>query len=201
LDILISLIESKELALIVVDSVAMLTPKAEIEGTMEDNQIGLQARMMGKVCRKIVASSAKNNVCVLWINQIRYKTNISFGNPETRPCGKALDFMTSVMVKISKTDVEKDKSGAGGKIVVQKNKMAPPFKIAEFDIVFGKGIESGLVDAAVEAGIIVKNGAWYSYKENRLGQGKDNSDDFIRTNPQLLAEITQKLKEKEFGAG
>ena len=192
LDIADYLVDSGAVDLIVVDSVAALTPKAEIEGDMGDSHVGLQARLMSQALRKLAAITNKKNACVIFINQLREKIGVMFGNPETTPGGKALKFYASVRLDVRKADTLKD--GAEivcnrTKVKVVKNKLAPPFKTAEFDIVYGKGIsQSGcILDLAVAANIVEKSGSWFAYNGEKIGQGRDNAKNYLSANPAVIS--------------
>jgi recombination protein RecA len=185
---------------VVVDSVAALTPKAEIEGEMGDSLPGLQARLMSQALRKLTATIKKTNCTVIFINQIRMKIGVMFGSPETTTGGNALKFYASVRLDIRRTGTIKkgdDAIGNETKVKVVKNKVAPPFKTAEFDILFGEGIsrEGEVIDMGVEAKIIEKSGAWYAYQGEKIGQGRDNAREFLRENPDLAFEIENKVRE------
>lgn len=200
LEVTEALVRSGALDIIVVDSVAALVPKAEIEGDMGDSLPGLQARLMSQALRKLTASISKSNTTVIFINQIRMKIGVMFGSPETTTGGNALKFYSSMRLDIRK--IENLKEGQeiiGGRVRVKvvKNKMAPPFKQAEFDIYFNQGIsrEGEIVDLGVEKGIIEKSGAWYSYSGSRIGQGRDNVKEYLRNNLSVLKEIEEKIKE------
>ncbi len=200
LDICEALARSNAVDLIVIDSVAALTPKAEIEGDMESNNVGLQARLMSRALRKITAVVGKSNTAVIFINQLRDKIGVMYGNPETTTGGKALKFFSSVRIDIRKGEPIKNGSELIGnkcKIKIVKNKVAPPFKTAEMDMIFGKGIsqESSLLDFAIETGIIEKSGSWFSYNGDRIGQGKDNAKEFLISHPEIMQEVEEKLKE------
>ncbi|MBR2860371.1 MAG: recombinase RecA [Clostridia bacterium] len=200
LDICEALARSNAIDLIVIDSVAALTPKAEIEGDMETATMGLHARLMSRALRKITAVVGKTNTAVIFINQLRDKIGVIYGNPETTTGGKALKFFASVRIDIRKGEAIKNGSELIGnkcKIKVVKNKVAPPFKTAEVDMLFGKGIskESSLLDFAIESEIIVKSGSWFSYKGERIGQGKENAKEFLLAHPEIMEEVEQKLKE------
>ena len=199
LDIADALVRSSAVDIIVVDSVAALTPKAEIEGDMGDSHVGLQARLMSQALRKLTAIVNKSKTCVIFINQLREKVGVMFGNPETTPGGKALKFYASIRLDVRKMDTLKDSDGAMGnrtKAKVVKNKLAPPFKQAEFDIVFGEGIsqEGCIIDMGVQFDIIEKSGAWFSYNGNKIAQGREKLRQFLKDNPELLAEIEQKIR-------
>jgi recombination protein RecA len=183
----------------VVDSVAALVPKAEIEGDMGDSHVGLQARLMSQALRKLTGAIARSKTSVIFINQLREKIGVMFGNPETTTGGKALKFYASVRLDIRRIGPVKDKEeviGSHVRVKVVKNKVAPPFKQAEFDIMYAEGIShtSLLVDIGSEAGIIDKAGAWYSYGTQRIGQGRENAKMFLKDNPALMAEIEEKVK-------
>ncbi|MCQ2344304.1 MAG: recombinase RecA [Paludibacteraceae bacterium] len=198
LEIADQLIRSSAIDIIVIDSVAALTPKAELEGEMGDNKVGLQARLMSQALRKLTASINKTNTTCIFINQLREKIGVMFGNPETTTGGNALKFYASVRLDIRKIGVLKDSDTANGsqvRVKVVKNKVAPPFRKAEFDIMFGTGISrSGeIIDLGVENGIIKKSGAWFSYGETRLGQGRDAAKQLMEDNPELAAEIEEKI--------
>ena len=199
LDITDALVRSSAVDIIVIDSVAALTPKAEIEGDMGDSHVGLQARLMSQALRKLTAIVNKSKTCVIFINQLREKVGIMFGNPETTPGGKALKFYASVRLDIRKMDTLKDADGAMGnrtKAKVVKNKLAPPFRQAEFDIVFGEGVsrEGCIIDMGVQFDIIGKSGAFYSYNGNKIAQGREKLRLFLRDNPEVMAEIEQKIR-------
>ena len=199
LDITASLVNSKAVDIIVVDSVAALTPKAEIEGDMGDSHVGLQARLMSQALRKLTAITNKSKTCIIFINQLREKVGVMFGNPEVTAGGKALKFYASVRIDVRKADALKDSNGAYGnhtKAKVVKNKVAPPFKTAEFDIIFGKGISKGscLVDLGLQYEILQKSGSWFSYNGERIGQGKDNVRKMIEENSALIAELEEKIR-------
>ncbi|MFZ9183144.1 MAG: recombinase RecA [Hylemonella sp.] len=200
LEIVDSLVRSGAVDLVVVDSVAALTPKAEIEGEMGDSLPGLQARLMSQALRKLTATIKKTNCMVIFINQIRMKIGVMFGSPETTTGGNALKFYASVRLDIRRTGTIKkgeDAIGNETKVKVVKNKVAPPFKTAEFDILFGEGIsrEGEIIDMGVNARIIEKSGAWYAYEGEKIGQGRDNAREFLRENPELAHEIENKVRE------
>lgn len=185
--------------MIIIDSVAALVPKAEIDGDMGAAQIGLQARLMSQALRKLTGAINKSKCTVVFINQLREKVGIMFGNPETTTGGRALKFYSSVRLDIRKSEnIKKGDEIIGNRVRVKvvKNKIAPPFRQAEFDIMYGKGISSvgNILDVAAEADIIKKAGAWYSYGEERLGQGRENAKDFLEENPELLKEIDHKVR-------
>ncbi len=204
LDITDALVRSSAVDIIVIDSVAALTPKAEIEGDMGDTHVGLQARLMSQALRKLTAIVNKSKTCVIFINQLREKVGVMFGNPETTPGGKALKFYASMRLDIRKTDTLKDADGAMGnrtKAKIVKNKLAPPFRQAEFDIVFGEGIsqEGCIMDMGVQYDIIGKSGAFFSYNGNKVAQGKEKMRIFLKENPEIKAEIEMKIREAAKG--
>ncbi len=199
LEITETLVRSGAVDIVVVDSVAALVPKAEIEGDMGGQLPGLQARLMSQAMRKLTAAISKSLTTLIFINQIRMKIGVMFGNPETTTGGNALKFYASMRLDIRKIDnLKNDKEVIGGRVRVKvvKNKVAPPFRQAEFDVLFGQGIsvEGEVVDLGVARGIIEKAGAWFSYKGNRLGQGRDNAKEFLKTSPETLAEIIGLIK-------
>src|SRR6185437_12285208 len=201
LEIADMLIRSGAIDIVVIDSVAALVPKAEIEGEMGDSHVGLQARLMSQALRKITGALNSTKTTAVFINQLREKVGVMFGSPETTTGGKALKFYASVRLDIRRIETLKDGTEAVGnrtRIKVVKNKVAPPFKQAEFDIVYGQGIsrEGSLIDVGVEQGLIKKSGAWYTYDSEQLGQGKENVRSFLRDNPDLADEIEKKIKEK-----
>ena len=198
LNIAETLVRSNSIDLIVIDSVAALTPRAEIDGEMGQSTVGVQARLMSQALRKLTGIISKSNTCIIFINQIREKVGVMFGNPETTPGGRALRFGASIRVEVRKGDTLKDGTefiGNHTKAKVVKNKLAPPFRTAEFDIIFGKGIsQSGCVlDVAIEKKIIVKSGSWFSYNDEKIGQGRDNTIKYLEDNPELIAEIKEKI--------
>ena len=200
LEIVDSLVRSGAVDLIVIDSVAALTPKAELEGDMGDSLPGLQARLMSQALRKLTATIKKTNCMVIFINQIRMKIGVMFGSPETTTGGNALKFYASVRIDIRRTGtIKKGEEAIGNetKVKVVKNKVAPPFKTAEFDILFGEGISrhGEVIDLGVTARVIDKSGAWYAYNGEKIGQGRDNSREFLRENPELAHEIENKVRE------
>ncbi len=201
LEICEALVRSNAVDIIVIDSVAALVPKAEIEGEMGDSHVGLQARLMSQAMRKLSGSISKSKAIVVFINQIREKVGVMFGNPETTPGGRALKFYASIRLDIRRTmsikDGDKD-IGNRIKIKVVKNKVAPPFRQVELELMFGKGISATgcIIDEAVNYGIIERAGSWYSYGDERLGQGKENAKSYLEENPELLKEIEMKVKEK-----
>ncbi|MGR5590970.1 recombinase RecA [Peptoniphilus grossensis] len=199
LEITEALVRSNAVDLIIIDSVAALVPKAEIDGEMGAAQIGLQARLMSQALRKLTGAINKSKCTVVFINQLREKVGIMFGNPETTTGGRALKFYSSVRLDIRRTEIIKkgdEMIGNRVRVKVVKNKIAPPFKQAEFDIMYGKGISSvgNILDVASEADIVKKAGAWYSYGEERLGQGRENAKEFLEGNPELLKEIEHKVR-------
>ncbi|SEK85764.1 recombinase RecA [Streptacidiphilus jiangxiensis] len=201
LEITDMLIRSGAVDLIVIDSVAALVPRAEIEGEMGDSHVGLQARLMSQALRKITGALSQTNTTAIFINQLREKVGVMFGSPETTTGGRALKFYASVRLDIRRIETLKDGTEAVGnrtRVKVVKNKVASPFKQAEFDIIYGQGIsrEGGLIDMGVEHGFIRKSGAWYTYEGDQLGQGKENARNFLRDNPDLADEIEKKIKEK-----
>jgi recombination protein RecA len=200
LEIVDALVRSGSVDLIVIDSVAALTPKAELEGEMGDSLPGLQARLMSQALRKLTATVKKTNTMVIFINQIRMKIGVMFGNPETTTGGNALKFYASVRLDIRRTGSIKkgdEVIGSETKVKVVKNKVSPPFKTAEFDILYGEGIsrEGEIIDMGVDAKILDKSGAWYAYNGEKIGQGKDNAREFLRENADLAAEIENKVRE------
>ena len=200
LEIADSLIRSSAIDIIVIDSVAALTPKAEIEGEMGDSKMGLQARLMSQALRKLTASIAKTKTVCIFINQLRDKIGGVYGNPETTTGGNALKFYASVRIDIRRTSVIKDgeeQLGARARVKVVKNKVAPPFKKAEFDIMFGEGISKlgEIIDLAVDYGIIKKSGSWFSYGETKIGQGRDAVKDFLTSNTEVCDEVEAKVRE------
>src|SRR6188768_592654 len=201
LEIADMLVRSGALALIVIDSVAALTPRAEIEGEMGDSHVGLQARLMSQALRKMTGALSGAGTTAIFINQLREKIGVMFGSPETTTGGRALKFYASVRLDVRRIETLKDGQEMVGnrtRVKVVKNKVAPPFKQAEFDIMYGLGIsrEGGLIDVGVEAGLVRKAGAWYTYEGDQLGQGKENSRTFLRDNPDLANEIEKKILEK-----
>ncbi|RKX96689.1 MAG: recombinase RecA [Spirochaetes bacterium] len=204
LEITESLVRSGALDVIVVDSVAALVPRAEIEGDMGDSHMGLQARLMSQALRKLTGVINKSNTSVIFINQIRLKIGVMFGNPETTTGGNALKFYSTIRLDIRRTETLKKGTEALGnrvKVKVAKNKVAPPFKIAEFEIMFDKGIskEGEILDIGSELGIIQKSGTWYSYGDERIGQGREIAKKFLSDNPKIMEDIEAKIREKFFG--
>ena len=205
LDIVDALVRSSAVDIIVVDSVAALTPKAEIEGDMGESHVGLQARLMSQALRKLTAIVNKSKTCVEFINQLREKVGVMFGNPEVTPGGKALKFYASVRIDIRKTDILKDTEGAAGnrtRAKVVKNKLAPPFRQAEFDIMYGEGIsqEGCLIDLGIQYDVIKKSGAWFSYNDQKVAQGREKMRQFLKDNPELAKEIEEKIRAAAKGA-
>ena len=201
LEITEQLVRSGAVDLIIVDSVAALVPKAEIEGEMGDSLPGLQARLMSQALRKLTAVVSKTKSIIIFINQLRQKIGVMYGNPETTPGGNALKFYASVRLDIRKIEtLKKDTVEVGNRVKVKvvKNKVAPPFRIAEFDIMYGKGISTSgcILDAATELEIVKKSGAWFSYKDERIGQGRDSVRTFLEANPAMLNEIEKRVKEE-----
>ena len=199
LDIVDALVRSGAVDLIVVDSVAALTPKAEIEGDMGDSHVGLQARLMSQALRKLTGWINKSKTCVIFINQLREKVGVMFGNPETTPGGKALKFYASVRIDVRRADALKDSDGIMGnktKAKVVKNKLAPPFRSAEFDILYGEGIsqEGCIIDLGSACGVIAKSGSWFAYEGEKVAQGREKMRDWLKANPEKAAEIEQKIR-------
>ncbi|WP_304613430.1 recombinase RecA [Paracoccus sp. (in: a-proteobacteria)] len=209
LEIVDTLVRSGAVSLVVVDSVAALTPKSEIEGDMGDMQMGSQARLMSQAMRKLTASIGRSNCMVIFINQIRMKIGVMFGNPETTTGGNALKFYASVRLDIRRTGAVKDRDevvGNATRVKVVKNKVAPPFRQVEFDIMYGEGISKvgELIDLGVKAGVVEKSGAWYSYGDERIGQGRENAKQFLRDRPEVAFAIEDKIRAShglEFGVG
>ena len=201
LEITDMLIRSGALALIVIDSVAALTPRAEIEGEMGDSHVGLQARLMSQALRKMTGAISNTGTTAIFINQLREKIGVMFGSPETTTGGRALKFYSSVRLDVRRIETLKDGTDMVGnrtRVKVVKNKVAPPFKQAEFDILYGLGIsrEGSLIDMGVESGIVRKAGAWFTYDSDQLGQGKENARNYLRNNPDIANELEKKIKEK-----
>lgn len=199
LDIADALVRSGAIDVIVVDSVAALVPKAELEGDMGDAHVGLQARLMSQALRKLAGVIGKTNTCVIFINQLREKVGVMFGNPETTTGGKALKFFSSVRLDVRRIDTLKQGNAAVGsrtRVKVVKNKVAPPFRVAEFDIIYGEGIskEGSILDLGVAEKLISKTGAWFSYGDIRIGQGRENARAFLKDNPEVCSEILTKLR-------
>jgi len=200
LEIVDSLVRSGAVDLVIIDSVAALTPKAELEGEMGDSLPGLQARLMSQALRKLTATIKKTNCTVIFINQIRMKIGVMFGSPETTTGGNALKFYASVRLDIRRTgSIKKGEEviGSETRVKVVKNKVSPPFKTAEFDILYGEGIsrEGEIIDMGVQAQVVDKSGAWYAYKGEKIGQGKDNAREFLRENPDIAVEIENRIRE------
>jgi recombination protein RecA len=198
LEITDMLVRSGALDVIVIDSVAALTPRAEIEGEMGDTHVGLQARLMSQALRKLTANLNKSNTVCVFINQLREKIGVMFGSPETTPGGRALKFYSSVRLDIRRIESIKDGVevvGSRTRVKVVKNKVAPPFKQAEFDIMYGKGIsrEGSLLDIGVDLGIVKKSGAWYTYEGEQLGQGRENAKTFLTENPEIMVEVSERI--------
>jgi recombination protein RecA len=194
------LIRSGAIDVVVIDSVAALTPRAEIEGEMGDTHVGLQARLMSQALRKLTGTLAKSNTIAVFINQLREKIGISYGSPEVTPGGRALKFYSSIRLEIRRIETIKDGAemiGNRTRVKVVKNKCAPPFRSAEFDIVYGKGIsrEGSILDVAVDFGIVKKSGAWYTYEGEQLGQGRENAKQFLRSTPEMLVELDERIRE------
>jgi len=205
LEITDMLIRSGALDVVVIDSVAALTPRAEIEGEMGDTHVGLQARLMSQALRKLTATLSKSNTIAIFINQLREKVGVMFGSPEVTPGGRALKFYSSVRLDIRRIESIKDGAEVVGnrtRVKVVKNKIAPPFKQCEFDIMFAKGIsrEGTLLDVATDLGIVRKSGAWYTYEGEQIGQGRENSKVFLAENLELMIEISEKVRQKVGGA-
>jgi recombination protein RecA len=199
LEISDTLVKSEGIDLLVIDSVAALVPRAELEGEMGDSLPGLQARLMSQALRKLTSSISKTNTMVIFINQLRMKIGVMFGSPETTTGGNALKFYSSVRLDIRRIGAIKDKDNIIGnqtRVKVVKNKMAPPFKQVEFDIMYGEGISKigEIIDLGVQADIIDKSGAWYSYKDEKIGQGRENTKQFLKDNPSLLEEIETRIR-------
>jgi recombination protein RecA len=205
LEIADMLVRSGALDVVVIDSVAALTPRAEIEGEMGDTHVGLQARLMSQALRKLTANLNRTNTIMIFINQLREKIGVMFGSPETTPGGRALKFYSSVRLDIRRIESIKDGTeitGSRTRVKVVKNKVAPPFRQAEFDIMYGKGIsrEGSLLDMAVEMNIIKKSGAWFTYEGEQLGQGRENAKSYLASNPEIMMEVSDRVR-KEAGIG
>ena len=199
LEIADMLVRSGALDVVVIDSVAALTPKAEIEGEMGDSHVGLQARLMSQALRKLTANLNKTNTIAVFINQLREKIGVMFGSPETTPGGRALKFYSSVRLDIRRIESIKDGAEVVGnrtRVKVVKNKVAPPFRQAEFDIMYGKGIsrEGSLLDIAVDLGLVKKSGAWFTYDGEQMGQGRENAKNFLTENPEIMVELSAKVR-------
>ena len=201
LDILDYLVRSNAVDVIVVDSVAALTPRSELEGDMGESHMGVQARLMSQCLRKIIAVGNKSNTCIIFINQLRDKIGVMFGNPETTTGGKALKFYSSVRLDVRKVDQIKDGSeiiGSKTRVKVVKNKVAPPFKTAEFEIIFGKGISNSgcILDMAVAQGLIEKSGSWFSYNGEKIGQGRENAKLYLENHPELMDSLSDTIRDR-----
>ena len=199
LEITDTLVRSGAVSMVVVDSVAALTPKSELEGDMGDHNVGTQARLMSQAMRKLTGSISRSNCMVIFINQIRMKIGVMFGSPETTTGGNALKFYSSVRLDIRRIGAIKDRDeviGNATRVKVVKNKVAPPFKQVEFDIMYGEGISKNgeLLDFGVKAGVVEKSGAWYSYQEERIGQGRENAKIFLKENPNIALSIEDKIR-------
>ena len=200
LEITETMVRSGAVDIVIVDSVAALVPKAEIDGEMGDSHVGLQARLMSQALRKLTAAISRSNCIVIFINQLREKVGVMFGNPETTTGGRALKFYASVRMDVRRIEALKQGGEVVGnrtRIKVVKNKIAPPFKEAEFDIMFGRGIsrEGDILDLGVNLGIVQKSGAWFAYNDSKIGQGRENAKNFLAENPQVMEEIEQKVRE------
>ena len=205
LEITETMVRSGAVDIIIVDSVAALVPKAEIDGDMGDSHVGLQARLMSQALRKLTPVVSKNNCVVIFINQLREKVGVMFGNPETTTGGRALKFYASVRMDVRRIETLKQSGemiGNRTRVKIVKNKIAPPFKEAEFDIMFGKGISAvgDILDLAANVGIVQKSGAWFAYNENKIGQGRENAKQFLTEHPDMLAEIDEKVR-AHYGIG
>lgn len=201
LEIADTLVRSGAIDVLVIDSVAALVPRAELEGDMGDNHVGLHARLMSQALRKLTGSVSRSNTCLIFLNQIRQKIGVMFGSPETTTGGNALKFYASVRLDIRRIGQVKDKDEVVGnqtRIKVVKNKMAPPFKQVEFDIMYGEGISKTgeIIDLGVKAGIVEKSGSWFSYDSQRVGQGRENAKQFLRDHPEIADEIEKRIREK-----
>lgn len=201
LEITETMVRSGAVDIVIVDSVAALVPKAEIDGDMGDSHVGLQARLMSQALRKLTAAISKSNCIVIFINQLREKVGVMFGNPETTTGGRALKFYSSIRLDVRRIESLKqggEITGSRTRIKVVKNKIAPPFREAEFDIMFGQGIsrEGDVLDLAAAENIVIKSGAWYAYNDNKIGQGRENAKIFLKENPEIFAEVEKKVREK-----
>ena len=201
LEITETMVRSGAIDIVIVDSVAALVPKAEIEGDMGDSHVGLQARLMSQALRKLTAAISRSNCIVIFINQLREKVGVMFGNPETTTGGRALKFYSSVRLDVRRIEslkVAGEVVGSRTRIKVVKNKVAPPFKEAEFDIMFGKGIsrEGDILDLAANENIIIKSGAWFAYNDAKIGQGRENAKIYLKENPEIMEEVENKVREK-----
>lgn len=200
LEIVEALVRSNAIDVIVIDSVAALVPQAEIDGEMGEAHVGLQARLMSQALRKLAGITSKTKTTVIFINQLREKVGVMFGNPETTPGGRALKFYASVRLEVRKGEIIKQQGqpiGTKVKVKVVKNKVAPPFKEAEFDLIYGEGIskEGNVLDVAVNIDVIQKSGAWYTYNGQKIGQGRENAKQFLKENPDIMQEIIEKIKQ------
>ena len=200
LDICESLVRSSAVDVIIIDSVAALTPKAEIEGDMGDAHVGALPRLMSQALRKLTAITNRSKTCVVFINQLREKVGVMFGNPETTPGGKALKYFATIRLDIRKADALKNEGeiiGNRAKAKVVKNKVAPPFKVAEFDIIYGHGIsqEGSIIDLGVEYGLLTKSGAWFSYNDAKIANGREKMRDYLRDNPDVMAELESRIRQ------
>ena len=200
LDICESLVRSSAVDVIIIDSVAALTPKAEIEGDMGDAHVGALPRLMSQALRKLTAITNRSKTCVVFINQLREKVGVMFGNPETTPGGKALKYFATIRLDIRKADALKNDGeiiGNRAKAKVVKNKVAPPFKVAEFDIIYGHGIsqEGCLIDLGLEYGLLTKSGAWFSYNDTKVANGREKMRDYLKDNPEVMAELDAKIRQ------
>jgi recombination protein RecA len=201
LEIVDTLVKSAAIDVIVIDSVAALTPKVELEGEMDDSHVGIQARMMSKAMRKLTGAINRSNTALIFTNQLREKIGVMFGNPETTPGGRALKFYCSVRLDIRRIETLKtgtDAIGSRTRVKVVKNKVASPFRVAEFDIMYNEGIsrEGGLLDVGIAAGILSKTGAWFNYGDTRLGQGRENAREFLKANPEIASKIDGEIRGK-----
>ncbi|GAB6071704.1 recombinase RecA [Venenivibrio stagnispumantis] len=200
LEIAETLIRSGVIDVVVIDSVAALVPKAELEGDIEDSNVGLHARLMSKAMRVLKGAVNKSNTALILINQVREKVGVMFGNPETTTGGRAIKFFADMRMEVRKSDIKDagEKVGSRVKVKVVKNKLAPPFKEAEFDVIYGEGIskEGEILDLGESLGIIKKSGAWYSYKDEKIGQGREKAREFLKQNPQIALEIEEKIREE-----
>ncbi len=200
LDICESLVRSSAVDVIIIDSVAALTPKAEIEGDMGDAHVGALPRLMSQALRKLTAITNRSKTCVIFINQLREKVGVMFGNPETTPGGKALKYFATIRLDIRKADSLKNEGeiiGNRAKCKVVKNKVAPPFKVAEFDIIYGQGIsqEGCIIDLAVEYGLLTKSGAWFSYNDNKVANGREKMREYLKDNPEVMADLDARIRQ------
>jgi len=201
LEICEALVRSGAVDIVVIDSVAALVPKSEIEGEMGESHMGLQARLMSQALRKLAGVVSKSNTTVLFINQLREKIGITFGNPEVTPGGRALKFYSSIRMEVRRGEILRsgtDIVGSRTKVKVVKNKVAPPFKDCEFDIMYGQGIsrEGDILDLSVDAGFVIKSGSWFAYKDNKIGQGRDNAKQYLKDNPDVFDELEAMVREK-----